>query len=112
MITMAGLLLVMGAVEQTYGTGSFKKLSGLASREKWASVLMVLGLFSLIGLPPTSGMWAKIGLIRAATGVGDAAGWWIVTAIVVGALISMLALQRTWRNTFWGPPMQSYRPDS
>lgn len=21
-------------------------------------------------------------------------------------------LQRTWRNTFWGPPMQSYRPDS
>ncbi len=46
MITMAGLLLVMGAVEQTYGTGSFKKLSGLAGREKWASVLMVLGLFS------------------------------------------------------------------
>src|SRR5699024_400637 len=32
--------------------------------------------------------------------------------IVVGALISLLALQRTWRNTFWGPPMQTYRPDS
>lgn len=112
MITMAGLLLVMGAVEQTYGTGSFKKLSGLAGREKWASVLMVLGLFSLIGLPPTSGMWGKIGLITASTAVGSAAGWWIVAAIVIGALISMLALQRTWRNTFWGPPMQSYRPDS
>src|SRR5699024_10573094 len=27
MITMSGLLLIMGAVEQTYGTGSFKKLS-------------------------------------------------------------------------------------
>lgn len=112
MITMAGLLLVMGAIEQTYGTGSFKKLSGLASREKWAAVLMVLGLFSLIGLPPTSGMWGKIGLISAATAVEDAAGWWLVSAIVIGSLISMLALQNTWRNTFWGAPMQSYRPDS
>ena len=112
MITMSGLLLIMAAVEQTYGTGSFKKLSGLASRERWATVLMILGLFSLIGLPPTSGLWGKVGLITAATASSDALGWWLVTAIVVGALISLLALQRTWRNTFWGPPMQTYRPDS
>ncbi|MDN5807157.1 MAG: monovalent cation/H+ antiporter subunit D family protein [Brevibacterium sp.] len=112
MITMSGLLLIMGAVEQTYGTGSFKKLSGLASRERWATTLMVLGLFSLIGLPPTSGLWGKVGLITAATGSRSTIGWWLVGAIVIGAVISLLALQRTWRNTFWGQPMQSYHPDS
>ena len=112
MITMAGLLLIMGAVEQTYGTGSFKKLSGLARRERWASVLMILGLFSLIGLPPTSGLWGKVGLITAATASGSGLAWALVAAIVIGALVSLLALQRTWRNTFWGPPMQTYRPDS
>ncbi|WP_166971505.1 monovalent cation/H+ antiporter subunit D family protein [Brevibacterium atlanticum] len=112
MITMSGILLIMGAVEQTYGTGSFTKLTGLASRERWASVLMILGLFSLIGLPPTSGLWGKVGLITAATDTGGGLGWTLVAAIVLGALISLLALQRTWRNTFWGPPMQSYRPDS
>jgi multicomponent Na+:H+ antiporter subunit D len=112
MVTMSGLLLIMGAVEQTYGTGSFKKLSGLASRERWATVLMILGLFSLIGLPPTSGLWGKVGLITAATDTGGGLGWVLVSAIVLGALISLLALQRTWRNTFWGPPMQTYRPDS
>ncbi|WP_181275270.1 monovalent cation/H+ antiporter subunit D family protein [Brevibacterium oceani] len=112
MITMSGLLLIMGAVEQTYGSGSFGKLSGLASRERWASVLMILGLFSLIGLPPTSGLWGKVGLITAATANGGGLGWSLVAAIVLGALISLLALQRTWRNTFWGPPMQTYRPDS
>ena len=112
MITMSGLLLIMGAVEQTYGTGSFKKLSGLASRERWATVLMILGLFSLIGLPPTSGLWGKVGLITAATDSGGGRGWVLAATIVVGALISLLALQRTWRNTFWGPPMQTYRPDS
>ncbi|MDN5585366.1 MAG: monovalent cation/H+ antiporter subunit D family protein, partial [Brevibacterium sp.] len=98
--------------EQTYGSGSFKKLTGLAGRERWATILMILGLFSLIGLPPTSGLWGKVGLITAATGSGDTLGWWLVAAIVIGALISLLALQRMWRNTFWGPPMQSYRPDS
>lgn len=112
MITMAGLLLVMGAVEQTYGTGSFQKLSGLAGREKWATILMILGLFSLIGLPPASGLWAKVGLITAGTADGTAVGMWFVGAIVLGAIISLLALQRTWRNTFWGQPMQTYRPDS
>lgn len=112
MITMSGLLLIMGAIEQTYGTGSFKKLSGLANRERWATILMILGLFSLIGLPPTSGLWGKVGLIKAATATGSTIGWWLVAAIVVGALISLLALQRTWRNTFWGQPMQSYHPDS
>lgn len=112
MITMSGLLLIMGAVEQTYGSGSFKKLSGLASRERWATVLMILGLFSLIGLPPTSGLWGKVGLITAATGSDGNLGWWLAGAIVTGALISLLALQRMWRNTFWGPPMQTYRPDS
>lgn len=112
MITMAGLLLIMGAVEQTYGSGSFHKLSGLASRERWAAVLMILGLFSLIGLPPTSGLWGKVGLILAATDFGGGLGWVFVTAIILGALVSLLALQRTWRNTFWGPPMQTFRPDS
>ena len=112
MITMSGLLLIMGAVEQTYGTGSFKKLSGLARRERWAATLMVLGLFSLIGLPPTSGLWGKVGLITAATASRSAVGWWLVSAIVIGAVISLLALQRTWRNTFWGHPMQTYHPDS
>lgn len=112
MITMAALVLIMGAVEQTYGTGSFKKLSNLAHREKFASVLMILGLFSLIGLPPSSGMWGKIGLLTSAIASDSAAGWWIVGVVVLGALISLLALQRTWRNTFWGAPMQTYRPDS
>ena len=112
MVTMAGLLLIMGAVEQTYGTGSFRKLSGLASRERWATILMILGLFSLVGLPPTSGLWGKVGLVRASTDAGGGFGWVLVATIVAGALISLLALQRTWRNTFWGPPMQTYRPDS
>lgn len=111
-ITMVGLLLVVGAIEQTYGTGTFTKISGLMGREKWAAVLVVLGFFSLIGLPPTSGTWGKIGLVRASALANSDAGWWIVAAIVVGSIISLLVLQKTWSNTFWGAPMKKYYPDS
>jgi len=111
-ITMVGLLLVIGAVEQTYGTGAFRKLSGLASREKWAATLMVLGLLSLIGLPPMSGVWAKLGLVLSVVQSDQGQRWLLVAAIVTGSLVTMLALQRMWSNTFWGGPMLSYYPDS
>lgn len=111
-ITMAGLLLVLGAVEQTYGTGAFKKLSGLARREKLATVLMVLGLFSIIGLPPTSGLWGKVGLVLATANSGRPGAWIILTTIVIGSIIALLALQRMWSNTFWGADMTTYHPDS
>ncbi|WP_349828888.1 proton-conducting transporter transmembrane domain-containing protein [Brevibacterium litoralis] len=111
-LTMAGLLLTIGAVEQVYGTGSYRKLSGLVAREKWAAVLMVLGLFSLVGLPPTSGLWGKIGLMTAASATGGLVGWTVLGVVVIGSIITLLALQRLWSNTFWGAPMKTYHPDS
>lgn len=111
-VTMSGLLLTIAAVEQTYGTGAFKKLSGLIRREKIASALMILGLFSLIGLPPTSGLWAKLGLVRALMDQPGPLKIAIVCAIVAGSCVSLLALQRMWKNTFLGEPMTQYNPDS
>lgn len=111
-VTMSGLILVFGAIEQTYGTGAFKKLSGLIRRERFASLLIIVGLFSLVGLPPTSGLWGKVALVRAAL----ENVWWgsvlIVAAVVVGSLVSLLALQRMWKQTFLGDDMTQYHPDS
>ncbi|GAA2003048.1 monovalent cation/H+ antiporter subunit D family protein [Brevibacterium samyangense] len=111
-ITMAGLLLTIGAVEQVYGTGSYSKLSGLVKREKWAAILMVLGLFSLVGFPPTSGLWGKVGLLGASAEAGGTRGVVIVVTVVIGSIIALMALQRLWSNTFWGAPMKVYYPDS
>lgn len=116
-LTMAGLLLVFGAVEQVYGSGLYRKLSGLAAREKPTAVLVVLGLFSLVGLPPTSGLWGKVGLVvgAAAPTEGDdtsVLGWVLIAAIVVGSVLSLFALIRLWRAVFWGDAPTSYHPDS
>lgn len=110
MIVMSALLLLAGAIEHTYGTGRLDRLSGLMRREPLTATLFAFGLLALVGLPPTSGLWAKVGVVFGAAGPETVAGWALVAAIVVASLISFMALQRLWTEVFWGPPMERYRP--
>ncbi|GAA1132777.1 proton-conducting transporter membrane subunit [Citricoccus alkalitolerans] len=113
-VTMASLLTTAGAVEQTYGTGILGKLSGLLHRDRLAAVVVALGLLSLAGLPPTSGLWAKLGLVRAVAGPGDGNPSWyapvFLTAIVLASVATLVALQRLWGRSFAGEPLSVYRP--
>lgn len=113
-ITMGALLLTAGAIEHVYGSGRFDRLSGLMRRERLAALVMVTGLFSLVGLPPTSGLWGKVAVVRAvASWLGEHPAWGIalLTAVVVASVASLIALQRVWGEVFWGKPMETYRPD-
>lgn len=110
-VTMGALVLGAGAIEHTYGTGRLDRLSGLMRRDPWTATVVALGLFSLVGLPPTSGLWGKVGLMLGAAGAGDLTGWLFIGAIILASVLSLLALQRMWREVFWGPPLEQYRPD-
>ncbi|MBK7722928.1 MAG: monovalent cation/H+ antiporter subunit D family protein [Austwickia sp.] len=110
-ITMAALLLSAGAIEHTYGSGRFDRLSGLMRRDRLVTIVFALGLFSLVGLPPTSGVWGKVALMASAAGAPDWQSWVLIGAVVVASLASLMALQRLWAEVFWGPPMERYRPD-
>ena len=109
-IVMAALLLLAGAIEHTYGTGRLDRLSGLMRREPIVAGFMAVGLLSLVGLPPTSGLWAKVGVVFGAAGAHDLVGWCLIAVVVVASMISLMALQRMWGEVFWGPPMERYRP--
>ena len=62
--------------------------------------------FSLIlflavsGLPPASGLWPKVALVKAALDVG---AWWLAGAILVSGFLSTIALARVFLLAYWRP---------
>ena len=55
-------------------------MRGLNRRDPWAAFLMLLLMFSLAGVPPTAGFYAKLSVLSAAVQAGQI--WLAVTAVV------------------------------
>ncbi|WP_288751444.1 proton-conducting transporter membrane subunit, partial [uncultured Corynebacterium sp.] len=108
MITIAALVLNSGAIEETYGTGTMAKLSGIARRDPWTSAVFVAGAFSIVGFPPFSGIFGKVTIVLAAATPGDWRSWVAITAIIVASFGALLSMMRLWQRVFWGRPMQHY----
>lgn len=111
MLTMASLVMGAGAIEATYGSGRFDRIHGLMRREPVLASVMAFGFLSLVGLPPTSGLWAKVLLLGSAARTPTTDLVALVGAVVVAAVLSMLALQHVWRRVFFGQPMKEFLPD-
>ncbi|MFV0427830.1 MAG: monovalent cation/H+ antiporter subunit D family protein [Arachnia sp.] len=111
MVTMAGLVLASGAIEATYGSGRFDRLHGLMRREPVLAAVMALGLLSLVGLPPTSGLWGKVSLLAGAAQEPGWLSWALIGSVAFASIVSLMALQRVWVRIFWGRPMTEYLPD-
>lgn len=110
-VTMGALLLLAGAIEQVYGSGRYARLSGLMHRDRATAIFFVFALFSLVGLPPSAGFFGKVGLIQASAEAQTWQGWLMLTLVLVAAIATLIAMQRMWAGVFWGPPMETYRPD-
>ena len=108
MITIAALVLNSGAIEETYGTGTMAKLSGIARRDPWTSAVFVAGAFSIVGFPPFSGIFGKVTVVLAAASAGDWRSWVAITAIIIASFGALLSMMRLWQRVFWGRPMQNY----
>lgn len=102
-VVKTSLFLSVGAIEVRRGTGDLGRLGGEARLHRWVALAFFLGALSLVGLPPLSGFWAKLLVLRAA--LADQQGWVFAIALLVsvGTLMSMLKLGN---GVFWGD-----RPD-
>jgi len=105
-LVMGSLLLCSGAVEHAYRTSQFVGLSGLMRREPLLAVIMALGIMSLIGFPPSSGFFGKVGIARAAADLDGFRIWLVLGALLIASIGTLLAMSRLWADVFWGPPME------
>ena len=87
-IVKTNLFLVSGVVYQLKGTYQLKKLGGLYKFYPMLGVLFLIPAFSLAGVPPLSGFWAKYTLIRA--GLEEERYIIVAVALFVGLLTPFL----------------------
>jgi len=97
-IVKTTLFLVSGVTYRLTGTHELSELGGLFRDRPVLSVLFLIPAFSLAGMPPLSGFFAKLIVIRA----GIEAEAWVVTgvALLVG-LLTLYSMVKIWAEVFW-----------
>jgi multicomponent Na+:H+ antiporter subunit D len=99
----ANLFLIGGVMHRLGGSSELGRLGGLYRSKPFLAMLFLIPALSLAGIPPLSGFWAKIVLIKAGL---DAEQYVIVgIALAVGGL-TMYSMTKIWMQAFWEP-----RPD-
>src|SRR5699024_9298131 len=73
MVTIGSLVLATGTVEETYGSGMLRKVSGIARRDPLLAAVFAAGAYSVVGFPPFSGLWGKVFVVVEIARDGS---WW------------------------------------
>jgi len=98
MIVKTNLFLVSGVVHKLRGTYDLAKLGGLQNSTPLLAALFLVPAMSLAGIPPLSGFFAKLGLVRAGL---EAQEYLIVAAAVVTGFFTLYSMTKIWNEAFW-----------
>ncbi|NBP05786.1 MAG: NADH-quinone oxidoreductase subunit N [Bacteroidetes bacterium] len=76
---------------------AFENFNGLGKTNKWSSLLLVVSIFSMAGIPLTAGFAGKYGLFS-----GIVSNYpWLLTIALVGSAISIAYYFRVFKNAFF-----------
>lgn len=80
---------------------NLEDFKGLNQRSPWYAFLMLLLMFSMAGIPPTLGFWAKLFVLQAALSVGYV---WLVLAAVLFSLVGAFYYLRIVKLMYFDAP--------
>jgi len=103
-IAKTNLFLVSGVVERLGGTPTLKKLGGLYRAQPILAMLFLIPAMSLVGLPPLSGFFAKLILVRAGLETGQ---YILVTTALGVSILTLFSMLKLWADAFWKPAPHS-----
>jgi NADH-quinone oxidoreductase subunit N len=84
LMTLAGFGMILLLSRQGFEAESLDDLKGLNQRNPWAAFLMLITMFSMAGVPPTIGFYAKFTVLQAALQAGYL--WAVVFAVLMAAV--------------------------
>jgi NADH-quinone oxidoreductase subunit N len=82
---------------------------GLNARSPWFAFIMLLLMFSLAGVPPTVGFYAKLAVLQAVLGAGHV---WLAVVAVLFALVGTFYYIRIVKLMYFDQPQDASRIDA
>lgn len=79
-------------------------LQGLNSRNPWLALMMLIVMFSMAGIPPTVGFFAKLGVLEAIIHAGSV---WLATYAILLALIGAYYYLRVVKVMYFDDPIDT-----
>jgi multicomponent Na+:H+ antiporter subunit D len=99
-VAMTALYLVAGRAASLSGHWTLSHGGGIYQMAPGFAFLSLALLLAVAGLPPFSGLWPKIMLVKASLDIG---AWWLAAGILVSGFLSTIALGRVFLLAYWRP---------
>ena len=98
--TVGGLFLVSELVANQRGTAADRIITAPRMQHRtFLSVLFLIGAVAAAGLPPLSGFFGKVLILRAVDSGAEMA--WLWTVLLVGSFLTVIAYSRAGSIVFW-----------
>ncbi|MCH2156397.1 MAG: Na+/H+ antiporter subunit D [Opitutales bacterium] len=108
-IVKTNLFLVSGVVMKMKGSCDLAKVGGLYKAAPWLAVLFFIPAFSLGGIPPLSGFWAKFAVVKAGL---DEGAWFSVGAALLVGVLTLFSMTKIWAEAFWKDQPEEHPEES
>ncbi len=101
LMTLGGFGMIMLLSKEGFEADQLSDFKGLNQRSPWLAFMMLLLMFSMAGVPPTIGFYAKLYVLNA---VVDAGYVWLATVAVIFSLIGAFYYLRIVRLMYFDEP--------
>lgn len=99
-IVKSALFLTASGILKQFGTDNLKKTGGLWKKAPLFGVVFLVMAFSLAGLPPLSGFWAKLWILIE----GLSERYYTLVAIsLLASVLTLASMLKIWFGAFWQP---------
>lgn len=97
-VVKANLFLVAGAMRQVGGSFALRRLGGLWATKPLLGLMFLIPALSLAGIPPLSGFWGKLVVIRSGL---EAEAYLLASVALAVGLLTLYSMIKIWNEAFW-----------
>ena len=109
LMSLSGFGMILLLSRKGHEAENLDDLKGLNKRSPWMAFLMLITMFSMAGVPPTIGFYAKFAVLQAALQAGFI---WVVVFAVLMAVVGAFYYLRVIKLMYFDAPLETAAIDA